>query len=147
MRLREATLEDVPRLVPLMAALGYPTDEATLGAGFGAILGHPDYRTVVAEVDGALAGLVGMRKGLRYEGGAFVQLAALVVADAYQGRGVGGALVAEVERWTREQGAMLITLNSGHHRLEAHRFYQRRGYESSGLRFAKRLDEHKASST
>jgi GNAT superfamily N-acetyltransferase len=139
MILREAALADVPALVPLMATLGYPTDEARLRRGFAAILADPSYRTVLAEDEGAVVGLVGMRSGLRYEAGAFVQLAALVVADGHQGRGVGSALVGEVEAWARAQGAELITLNSGHHRSDAHRFYEGLGYQATGLRFSKRL--------
>jgi GNAT superfamily N-acetyltransferase len=137
--LREARIEDIPALVPLMNTLGYPTDEARLRRSLAAILADASYRTVVAEEDGAIVGLVGMRRGLRYEAGAFVQLAALVVADGHQGRGIGSALVREVESWARAQGALLITLNSGHHRLAAHRFYERLGYEATGLRFSKRL--------
>jgi hypothetical protein len=74
--LREVTPDDVPGLAPLMAALGYPTDEARLRAGMGAIMADPGYRTVVAEDGGRLVGMVGMRRGLRYEAGTFVQLAA-----------------------------------------------------------------------
>jgi GNAT superfamily N-acetyltransferase len=137
--LHEATFADVPALVPLMAELGYPTDSATLGASLAAILGHPDYRTVVAAEGDRLVGLVGMRRGLRYEAGGFVQLAALVVDPAHQGRGVGRALVRAVEDWARELGAEMVTLSSGHHRTSAHRFYERQGYAATGLRFVKRL--------
>src|SRR5438477_8672214 len=103
-RLREARIEDVPALVPLMDTLGYPTDQARLGEALAAILADASYRTVVAEEDGAVVGLVGMRRGRRYEAGAFVQLAALVVAEGHQGRGIGSALVCEVEVWARAQG-------------------------------------------
>jgi GNAT superfamily N-acetyltransferase len=137
--LRDATLADAPALVPLMAALGHPTDAAALGAGLAAILGHPDYRTVVAAEGGQPVGLVGMRRGLRYESGGFVQLAALVVDPAHQGRGIGRALVRAVEDWARGLGAEMVTLNSGHHRTSAHRFYERQGYAATGLRFVKRL--------
>jgi GNAT superfamily N-acetyltransferase len=137
--LREATAEDVPALVPLVAALGYPTDAARLGAAMAAILAHPDYRTVVAEEGGRLLGLAGMRRGLGYEVGLFVQFAALVVDPDHQGRGIGRALVREVEGWARSLGAEVVTLNSGHHRAGAHRFYERLGYAATGLRFVKRL--------
>jgi ribosomal protein S18 acetylase RimI-like enzyme len=143
-RLREALIEDVPALVPLMGTLGYPTDEGRLREGLAAILADPSYRTVVAEEGDSVVGLVGMRRGLRYEAGSYVQLAALVVAEGQQGRGVGSALVREVERWARAQGARMITLNSAHHRTDAHRFYERLGYEATGLRFSKRIAEGEA---
>lgn len=138
--LRDATLEDAPVLARLMGALGYPSDEEAVRNGLEAIMAHPDYRTVLAELDGAVVGMVGMRRGLRWEGAPFVQLAALVVDEAAQGRGVGTALVRETEAWARAQGAGMITLNSGHHREAAHRFYKKLGYEPTGLRFLKRLE-------
>jgi GNAT superfamily N-acetyltransferase len=140
MILRPVAIEDVPRLTPPMGTLGYPTTEETLRGGLAAILADPSYRTIVAEEGDRIVGLAGMRRGLRYEAGLFVQLAALIVDEQFEGRGIGTALVAEVEAWARSIGARMVTLNSGHHRDAAHRFYRRRGYESTGLRFLKLLE-------
>jgi hypothetical protein len=39
----------------------------------------------------------------------------------------------------REQGAEEVVVNSGNHQTEAHEFYRRLGYQSTGLRFRKVL--------
>lgn len=109
MILREADIADVPGLVPLLAALGYPTTEERLREGMAPILADASDRTVVAEEDGRLVGMTGMRRGLRDEAGNFVQLAALVVDPSARGRGVGRALVADVEAWARSLEAEIIT--------------------------------------
>jgi hypothetical protein len=44
-----------------------------------------------------------------------------------------------VEDWLVEHGASLSLITSGLHRGAAHTFYQRLGYQQTGLRFAKRL--------
>jgi GNAT superfamily N-acetyltransferase len=53
---------------------------------------------------------------------------------------VGRALVSTVERWARDQGASRLSLTSGLHRAEAHRFYEHLGYEEKGVRLARPLE-------
>jgi len=67
------------------------------------------------------------------------QLIALVVSADARGSRVGSDLCAAFEGWAIEQGAGRAVVTSGSHRLSAHRFYERLGYERSGLRFGKKL--------
>ena len=69
----------------------------------------------------------------------FGRLNILIVAERARGTGVGSALVAAVEAWARGQGAENLVLTSGKQRHEAHRFYESRGYEATGVRLIKRL--------
>lgn len=57
---------------------------------------------------------------------------AIVVADAWQGRGVGGVPVREAETRAREQEADRVVLVGGDHRAVAHAFYMHRGFRSIG---------------
>jgi GNAT superfamily N-acetyltransferase len=60
-----------------------------------------------------------------------VRVIALVVDAGARERGVGAALLAEVERIAHEAGAGYIETTSGHHRLEATRLYEHAGYDTS----------------
>jgi GNAT superfamily N-acetyltransferase len=140
-RLREATLADAAALARLMGVLGYPTSAAAMASRLEVIGASAGSRTVVAEVEGEVRGMVGLRRVIGYEmDGSFVLLIAMAVDAAWQGRGIGTALVREAECWAREQGAGAIALTTAKHRAGAHRFYERLGYAATGLRFVKRLD-------
>lgn len=52
----------------------------------------------------------------------------IVVDAASRGRGIGAALLAEVERLSLERDCSKIMLLSAVERLDAHRFFERRGY-------------------
>ena len=51
------------------------------------------------------------------------------VAPEARGRGIGSALVAEVERWSVERGAAWLEVETQDVNLPACRFYQRHGFE------------------
>jgi len=70
----------------------------------------------------------------------YVRLVALVASEQTSGRGVGAALVRQVEGWGRERGASEIFINSGVQRESARRFYERLGYRVTGVRFSRELD-------
>jgi GNAT superfamily N-acetyltransferase len=123
-----------------MTQLGYITSEAAMQARLNNILPNPDYHTLVAEVDNRVAGMVGCFVGYTHEiDGFYGYIIAMVVGEGYRGKGVGAALVREAEKWFRERQAVGIILTSNKRRLDAHAFYERLGYESTGLRFSKRL--------
>ena len=61
------------------------------------------------------------------------------VAPEHRRRGVASALTAEAERLARERGCPWLTLESGHHRTEAHELYRAFGMEDMGKYFTKVL--------
>jgi GNAT superfamily N-acetyltransferase len=64
---------------------------------------------------------------------------ALVVGKQHRGRGIGARLLDALEAEASSRGCLAVTLTSGNDRHEAHAFYERRGYEATGKRFAKGL--------
>lgn len=64
---------------------------------------------------------------------------ALAVLPAAQGCGIGRQLMAALEDLAHQRGYAFIRLNSASHRLEAHEFYRRIGYDGdkTQLRFIK----------
>jgi putative acetyltransferase len=82
----------------------------------------PNETTVVAEMDGRIAGfgaIVGANNELR----------AVYVAAAFGRRGVGSALLQELERIAKEQGCGELHMDSS---LTAAPFYTNHGYEEMG---------------
>ena len=127
------TATDAAAYARLMAVLGYPTSPDAARSRIKAILPDPDYRTFVAERDGEVCGFVRVRLGRIYELDERVaQVLVLVVDEEMQGKKIGMALLNRAEAWAKEQGAVGVSLVGGNHRLEAHRFYERRGYDARG---------------
>ncbi|PFA63357.1 GNAT family N-acetyltransferase [Bacillus sp. AFS015802] len=128
-----------------MNQLGYPTSLEQMKSRMAQIDSNPDYLTLVAEVKGKVAGMIGLTKGYYYEmDGCYVRIVALVVDSAFRKLGVGHELVSEAERWAGHIGATGIGLNSGNReeRLQAHAFYRKRGYVAKSTGFAKSLDSN-----
>ncbi|MFA9414812.1 GNAT family N-acetyltransferase [Streptococcus sp. E29BA] len=68
---------------------------------------------------------------------------ALAVHPEHQGKGIGRCLIAGLEDEAKARGYAFIRLNSASHRLEAHGFYRRIGYDGdkTQLRFIKLFEE------
>ncbi len=137
--LRHAVLADVPAIADLVTQLGYPTVAAVMEPRLRRMLSLAHHAIVVAESSGEVVGVAGACVDHGVELDAYGRITALAVDAKWRGRGVGKLLVQHVERWCRERGADRVTLTSGHHRPESHKFYKALGYEATGLRFIKRL--------
>ena len=61
----------------------------------------------------------------------------LIVTASARRQGVARTLLAEAERLAREAGCHGLTLESGHHRAEAHRLYEAFGMTNAGFYFTK----------
>jgi GNAT superfamily N-acetyltransferase len=64
----------------------------------------------------------------------------LVTADAHRSNGYGRTLLQWIESRAAELGCEIVTLNSAQHRLDAHRFYEREGFESFGTHFSRAVE-------
>ncbi|MDZ5607683.1 GNAT family N-acetyltransferase [Bacillus pseudomycoides] len=63
----------------------------------------------------------------------------LVTAEAHRSKGYGEVLLSYIERWGKEQGCTCIALTSAFPRIDAHRFYEREGYDKVSYSFHKEL--------
>ena len=63
----------------------------------------------------------------------------LVTDEAQRSQGYGTTLLAYVEAKARAIGADTLTLNSGTHRIRAHRFYFRKSLHIQAFHFTKDL--------
>jgi len=135
--LREAAQSDADGLSLLMTELGYPVSPEEIWARIRR-MSSPTHRTLVAEIDGSIAGFVGFSALPIYESNApTCWIMALSVAARFRRRGIGRLLLAEVECWCRAHGIPDIRLHSGQHRGDAHAFYNACGFHLAGVRFKK----------
>ena len=138
--LREATAADAPAIADLLTQLGYPTTEAQAAARLGRILPAPDWVTLLVEEDGRVLGFGGLQVSASYEHDTPVaRIVAMVVDEAARRKGIGAALVRALEARATDMGAGKIVVTSASRRADAHAFYEKLGYERTGLRFGRGL--------
>ncbi len=138
--IRPAILSDAAALSWLVGELGYPALRDDMPPRLQAIESSGHAVALVAEIDGAVVGLLTTHLFSTIHSSVPVALlTALVVAEGARGSGVGRGLVARAEEWARSRGALRITVTSGAQRADAHEFYERIGYARTGVRFGKTL--------
>ncbi|MCZ7567762.1 MAG: GNAT family N-acetyltransferase [Ardenticatenaceae bacterium] len=140
MYVRQALLSDATQIARLMTQLGYPTTPTQMHQRLDRLLDHGDYCTYVAEAQGVVLGVIGVCTSYFYEqNGLYGRIVALIVDAQHRGRGIGALLVQQAEAWCAMRGAALMLVNSGTHRVDAHRFYQRCDYRVTGIRLIKAI--------
>lgn len=139
--IRPADDADAPDLAALLAHLGYPADAADLPDRLLRLRSGGD-DAFVAVLDGEMVGLATVHaRAVLHVARPVAQLTALVVPPAMRGRGVGRALVAAAEQWARAQGADRLVVTTALHRADAPLFYERLGFEHTGRRYVRKLEQ------
>jgi GNAT superfamily N-acetyltransferase len=136
---RDAALADASAIASLVTQLGYSTAAAAMEPRLKRMLSLPHHVIVVAECSGDVVGIAGACVDHGVEMDTYGRITALAVDEKWRGRGVGKRLVQHVERWCRERGADRVSLTSGNHRPDSHKFYKALAYEATGIRFVKKL--------
>jgi len=146
-RVRRAVRDDVPAIVALLAddvlgAARESADPAPYARAFAAVDADPAHLLVVAEVDGEVAGTLQLTvlAGLARRGALRGQLEAVRVAAAHRSSGLGSALVTWAVEEARRRGCAVVQLTTDARRVDAHRFYERLGFERSHLGYKLPLD-------
>jgi GNAT superfamily N-acetyltransferase len=142
-RIREATADDVPGIValladdPLGAARETPDDMDPYREAFARVHADPRQLLVVAVRDSRLVGTLQLTvlPGLARRGALRGQIEAVRVAGDERGSGLGTALLRWAVDEARRQGCVLVQLTSDSSRADAHRFYERLGFAPSHVGF------------
>lgn len=140
MGIRDVRDDDARGFVPLLAELGYPTTEEDLRPRLVRFRQDPAYQGWVYERADEVVGFGAGHAIYPIENDLpAAQLIALVTFSDEAGQGIGGDIALQFERWARGAGAGRLLINCGAHRSQTHGFYERRGYQATGLRFNKSL--------
>ena len=131
MKIRQATLQDthaIQQLAKDELGYDYPIDQTA--QQLEKLLASAQHIVFVAVNQQDT--VVGVVHGAHYEsfyGDPALNILALAVTKAAHGQGIGRLLMQAIGDEARKKGYSLIRLNSGSHRIEAHQFYQKIGYQ------------------
>lgn len=132
---------DLPDLCRLFGQLGYTQSEDGLRRRLHQTLADPACIMRVHQganrvVDGVI--VMHLMRPL-HEPHDWALISSLVVDEAVRGGGVGAQLLAETELLASLAGCARVMLASNETREDAHRFYERHGYQERRKRFVKML--------
>lgn len=108
LNVRLAEFRDIPKCIEFLDSAGLPTEDVTL-----------ERIALIAEVDGNVAGLIGLEKF-----GDSGLLRSLVVDNRYRKSGFGRTLVGELENHALAQGIRTLWLLT----IDADGYFERFGY-------------------
>ncbi|CAD6002869.1 GNAT family N-acetyltransferase [Agreia sp. COWG] len=149
--LRRATIGDLSTIIdlladdPISAARGDSADASDREAyevAFAAIDRDPAQRLLVAvEADGSVVATMQLTviPGLARRGASRLQIEAVRVSSSQRNRGIGAAMMRWALEDARASGVPLVQLTSDAARVDAHRFYERLGFEASHVGFKYRV--------
>ena len=102
---------------------------------FEAIEADPNHEQILAEADGELIGSLHLMflPQLSFQGGMMAQIASVRVTEKYRGQGFGTKLMEWVIERARQRGCHVMQLTSHISRTDAHRFYEKLGFEKSNV--------------
>jgi GNAT superfamily N-acetyltransferase len=139
--LRAATEADLPAIVAMLAddGLGAGREDPRLPLergytdAFAAIAADPNQLLAVAELGGALVGTlqISFLAGLSQQGAWRGQIEAVRVASSHRGQGLGAHMIAWAVEQCRARGCRMVQLTTHKSRTDAHRFYDRLGFDKS----------------
>jgi len=138
---REAGEGDLDVVARLLEELHDPPTVVVDALAWRSMLSQLKRTILIAEIDGEPAGTADLMVLPNLTNGALprANVENVAVAAWCRRRGVGRALMAEVERRAVEAGCYKIMLMSALHRTGAHRFYQEIGYERVAEGFRRSL--------
>lgn len=137
--MRTATRDDLPAIVAMLfdddlgrtrEIVSDPVDPAYV-AGFEAITADPNQHLVVAELDDKIVGTMQLSylPGIQFRGGWRQQVEAVRVDSSIRGQGLGRQMMDWAIDQARQRGCMIVQLSSQNDRKDAHRFYERLGFD------------------
>ena len=141
-RIRAAATGDAHDVARLLEQLGYPCTRDEAAERIATVLGDPRQQLLLAELEGHACGMVAL--DLRYSftrGADQARITALVVDRDHARRGIGRALLREVEAIARHARLSRIEVTSNMRRDEAHAFYRDCGYAEGSRHFFKLLGD------
>jgi GNAT superfamily N-acetyltransferase len=137
--MRRAMRDDIAAIVGMLAddhlgAARESLDDLTAyEAAFVAIDADPNQYLVICEVDGAIAGTMQLTciPGLSRKGAWRMLIEAVRVHRDFRGSGIGSEMIGWAIAYARERNCLMVQLTTDKSRVDAHRFYERLGFDQS----------------
>ncbi|MEV5487483.1 GNAT family N-acetyltransferase [Streptomyces bobili] len=147
LEIRAAVAEDIPAIVgmladdPLGARRESPDDPAPYLSALERISADPNQRLVVAVREGRVVGTLQLTivPGLSRRGATRSIIEGVRVHTDERGSGLGTRFIEWAIEESRRENCRLVQLTSDSTRTDAHRFYERLGFEASHVGFKLQL--------
>ncbi|GAA5048674.1 GNAT family N-acetyltransferase [Streptomyces similanensis] len=143
LEIRAAVADDIPSIVgmladdPLGARRESPDDLTPYLSALDRLRADPNQRLVVAVREGRVIGTLQLSiiPGLSRRGAIRSIIEAVRIHADERGSGLGTRLIEWAIEESRRAGCQLVQLTSDKSRTDAHRFYERLGFEASHVGF------------
>ncbi|MFJ6631104.1 GNAT family N-acetyltransferase [Streptomyces sp. NPDC091376] len=147
LQIRPASPADIPAIVamladdPLGARRESPDDLTPYTAAFERLAEDPNQHLMVAEREGRIVGTLQLTviPGLSRRGATRAVIEGVRIHADERGGGLGGRLIEWAVDESRRRDCQLVQLTSDVSRTDAHRFYERLGFEASHVGFKRTL--------
>ncbi|MEU3300895.1 GNAT family N-acetyltransferase [Streptomyces sp. NPDC006678] len=147
LQIRPASPADIPAIVAMLAddPLGTrresPDDLTPYTAAFDRLAEDPNQHLVVAEREGRIVGTLQLTviPGLSRRGATRAVIEGVRIHADERGGGLGGRLIEWAVDESRRRDCQVVQLTSDVSRTDAHRFYERLGFEASHVGFKRTL--------
>lgn len=140
---RRARRADLPDIVRMLAddELGSTREKCedplpeSYYTAFQQIDTDPNQELIVAELDGKVVGTLHLMflPSISYQGQLRAQVESVRVDRQYQNQGIGSDMMKWTIECAKQYGAHMMQLTSHKSRQDAHRFYERLGFQGSHL--------------
>ncbi|HTO41669.1 MAG TPA: GNAT family N-acetyltransferase [Rhizomicrobium sp.] len=131
---------DIRRCFPVMQVLRpHLTDADDLTARVRRMQAQGHWSLIYVEDKGEVVACSGFRLGEWLAYGRALYVDDLVCLESHRGQGFAESLMRWMEDHARAEGCEVFHLDSGTHRLPAHRFYHRLGMGISSFHFIKKI--------
>lgn len=147
LRFRPATHDDIRAIVEMLADdhLGATResmdDLSPYEATFAVIDSDPQHLLVICERGGSIAGTMQLTcvPGLSHRGAMRMLIEGVRVHRKARGEGIGTRMIEWAIDHARTRGCRLVQLTTDKSRTDAHRFYERLGFEQTHLGYKLKL--------
>jgi N-acetylglutamate synthase-like GNAT family acetyltransferase len=142
MSIRNAMPSDAEAIRDLLRQLDYPTTDGFIEEKLPLMLNHPDQSLVVYEKQGKVVGMISIHFVPQIAlTGDFANISYLAVDENVRGEGIGAKLEAYCTQLATERKCDRIYVHCHIRREDAHRFYDRQGYQESRKYLMKKLNQ------
>lgn len=138
--IRELSVAEFPLILPLIEQHNPKLDPAELRRRLEAMIPHR-YHCIAAWLDDRMVAVAGYWIGARFYSGEYMDVDNVFVLPELRSAGIGSRLMDWLHLRAQELQCKVVMLDSYLSYTDAHRFYERLGYEKLGYHFIKRLPE------
>ncbi len=138
--IRLATPDDAEGVTGLLEELEHPAPVELVRQRLGELEESETTWVLVATHGDEVVGSATLQlANVIHQPGPVARMSTMIVTESWRGCGIGQAMVQAMEGLARHAGCGRMEVTSHRRREEAHRFYERLGYEDTSKRFIKDL--------